>query len=57
MVIEALLQIAAKKVVLSGKDLDIVIPGPGKSEKFQAENQHVKAGWTPYEGMDKTGKI
>ena len=38
-------------------DADIVILDPQKEWTVSAQNLHSNAGWTPYEGMEITGKV
>ncbi|MEO3797367.1 amidohydrolase family protein [Nonomuraea sp. B10E15] len=41
----------------SGADADIVLVDPTARWKLQNENVFSKAGWTPYDGMEMTGRV
>lgn len=45
-----------KGTLAPGSDADIVVLDPKKKWTIQADDMHTKAGWTPYEGMEVTGK-
>lgn len=46
-----------KGILLPGSDADIVILDPASTWTLRADELHAAAGWTPYEGMEITGKI
>jgi len=46
-----------KGILLPGSDADIVILDPASTWTMKADELHAAAGWTPYEGMEMTGKI
>lgn len=45
-----------KGTLAPGSDADIVVLDPPKKWTIQADNMQTKAEWTPYEGMEVTGK-
>ena len=46
-----------KGILAPDSDADIVVLDPEKTWTINAEDMHTKAGWTPYEGMEITGKV
>lgn len=46
-----------KGVLAVGSDADIIVLDPQKKWSIHAENLHSTAGWTPYEGMELSGKV
>jgi dihydroorotase-like cyclic amidohydrolase len=46
-----------KGTLVPGSDADIVILDPGKKWIVKGEGLRSNAGWTPYEGMEVTGKV
>lgn len=46
-----------KGVIAPGFDADIVIFDPAARWRLSADTLHENCGWTPYEGMELTGKV
>lgn len=46
-----------KGILAPGSDADIVILDPRRKTILRAEEMHTAAGWTPYEGMEITGRV
>jgi allantoinase len=46
-----------KGILLPGSDADIVIVDPARTWTVRADELHAAADWTPYEGMELTGKV
>ena len=46
-----------KGILAPDSDADIIVLDPEKTWTINAEDMHTKAGWTPYEGMEITGKV
>jgi allantoinase len=46
-----------KGTLVPGSDADIVILDPKKRVTLTAQQMHSAAGWTPYEGMEITGRV